>query len=159
MWLISTFTSKNDQHKISFWGTWNLTPYIIFCFCAIALGRGGTRDNLTASTSFFFLKEENCGPLIHCCPFLMLHPIEDFFFLRWQWLLEWGFTQWIIFFVIVIFLADKWNVLLDYTHFVARGSLQVGANAGGILCLVNIWACWWWMAQKWSKLSWEPVCA
>lgn len=158
MWLISTFTSKNDRHKISFWGTWNLTPCIIFWFCAIALGRGGTTDNLTASTSFF-LKEEKLWAFDSLLPILMLQPTEDFFFPRWQWLLEWGFPQWFIFFVIVIFLADKWNVLLDYTHFVARGSFQVGANAGGTLCLVNIWARWWWMAQKWSKLSWEPVCA
>lgn len=26
-----------------------------------------------------------------------------------------------------------------------------------ILCSVNISACWWWTAQDWSKVSWEPV--
>lgn len=25
------------------------------------------------------------------------------------------------------------------------------------LCSVNISACWWWTAQDWSKVSWEPV--
>lgn len=38
-----------------------------------------------------------------------------------------------------------------------QGCLTSERLARITLCSVNISACWWWTAQDWSKVSWEPV--